>query len=188
MLADFTKLQNSSGSAGLTEGGIVSFEDSDFTGEGQELAVVQLVNFNHNPAFLDNVTDPLIKAWSQTVSGYWADLIRQTNTSATCPIYPDAGDCEGTFIPLNHTFVIPGGRFREQCEYSFLWYGIAGLTSCVDYWDSYWIIQGLLKSELYDIANSTLQNFMDEINTFGFIPNGGRIYCKSRYARCVHSG
>ena len=50
--------------------------------------------------------------------------------------------------------------------------------SCVDYWDSYWIIQGLLKSELYDIANSTLQNFMDEINTFGFIPNGGRIYCE----------
>lgn len=49
---------------------------------------------------------------------------------------------------------------------------------CADYWDSYWIIQGLLKSELYDIANSTLQNFMDEINTFGFIPNGGRIYCE----------
>ena len=59
--------------------------------------------------------------------------------------------------------------------------------SCVDYWDSYWIIQGLLKSELYDIANSTLQNFMDEINTFGFIPNGGRIYCESASV-CIHLG
>lgn len=48
----------------------------------------------------------------------------------------------------------------------------------IDYWDSYWIIQGLIQSELYDIVNSTLQNFMDEIDTFGFIPNGGRIYCK----------
>lgn len=47
-----------------------------------------------------------------------------------------------------------------------------------DYWDSYWIIQGLLQSELYDIVNATLQNFMDEIEDFGFIPNGGRIYCK----------
>jgi len=46
-----------------------------------------------------------------------------------------------------------------------------------DYWDSYWIIEGLIKSELLDIANGTLQNFMDEIETFGFIPNGGRIYC-----------
>ena len=48
----------------------------------------------------------------------------------------------------------------------------------LDYWDSYWIVRGLLKSELYDIANDTLQNFMDEIEHFGFIPNGGRIYCR----------
>ena len=47
-----------------------------------------------------------------------------------------------------------------------------------DYWDSYWIVRGLLKSELYDIAADTLQNFMDEIDHFGFIPNGGRIYCR----------
>lgn len=47
-----------------------------------------------------------------------------------------------------------------------------------DYWDSYWIVRGLLKSELFDIVNATLQNFMDELTDFGFIPNGGRIYCK----------
>ena len=116
VLANFAKLQNSSDS---TEGSIMSFKDSIFMGEGPELAVVQLANLNQNPAFLDNVTDPVVKAWSQTVSGYWADLIRETNTSATCPIYPDAGDCDGTLIPLNHTFVIPGGRFREQCERHF---------------------------------------------------------------------
>jgi hypothetical protein len=46
-----------------------------------------------------------------------------------------------------------------------------------DYWDSYWIVEGLLRSELFGVANSTLQNFMDEIERFGFIPNGGRIYC-----------
>ncbi|KAH9831342.1 trehalase-domain-containing protein, partial [Rhodofomes roseus] len=169
VLSDFAALQNNSGTAGITEGDIITFEDDDFTGEGQELAVVTLTDFNDSPAFLENVTDPLIQAWAQTVSGYWADLIRETNTSATCPIYPDAGDCEGTFIPLNHTFVIPGGRFREQCEYA-----------ATNYWDSYWIVQGLMQSELYDIANSTLQNFMDEIDTFGFIPNGGRIYYLDR--------
>ena len=48
----------------------------------------------------------------------------------------------------------------------------------LDYWDSYWIVRGLLKSELFDIANGTLQNFMDELDKFGFIPNGGRIYCE----------
>lgn len=47
-----------------------------------------------------------------------------------------------------------------------------------DYWDSYWIVRGLLKSELFSTANDTLQNFMDELELFGFIPNGGRIYCE----------
>jgi len=35
----------------------------------------------------------------------------------------------------------------------------------------------LIESELFDIVNATLQNFMDELDTIGFIPNGGRIYC-----------
>ena len=43
-----------------------------------------------------------------------------------------------------------------------------------------------MKSELYDIANSTLQNFMDEIQTFGFIPNGGRIYCEYMRLKLSH--
>lgn len=71
--------------------------------------------------------------------------------------------CESTLIPLNHTFVVPGGRFREQY-----------------YWDSYWIIEGLIQSELYSIANSSIQNFMDELEKYGFIPNGGRIYYLNR--------
>jgi alpha,alpha-trehalase len=54
-----------------------------------------------------------------------------------------------------------GGRFKEQY-----------------YWDTFWIMEGLLESQLYDIAKATLENFMDELDEFGFIPNGGRIYCK----------
>jgi alpha,alpha-trehalase len=64
---------------------------------------------------------------------------------------------------LNHTFVVPGGRFREQY-----------------YWDSFWIVEGLIRSELYDVIDSTLQNFMDELEHIGFIPNGGRIYYLNR--------
>ncbi len=97
-----------------TEGSIVNFLDDDFRGEGLELEAVALANFNANPAFLNNVTDPLLKAWAQTVSGYWIQLIRSTNDSALCP-EGETGPCESTLIPLNHTFVVPGGRFREQC-------------------------------------------------------------------------
>ncbi|KAH9952387.1 Six-hairpin glycosidase-like protein [Lactifluus volemus] len=96
------------------------------------------------------------EAFAQVVHGYWTQLIRGTNSSALC----DGVKCVSTLIPLNHTFVVPGGRFH--------------------YWDSFWIIEGLIQSQLFDIANDTLQNFMDEIETFGYIPNGGRIYYLNR--------
>ncbi|KAJ7258778.1 Six-hairpin glycosidase-like protein [Mycena haematopus] len=156
VLADFAALP---GNTSDTEGQIVSFVDADFSGEGQELIEVPLPGFKSAPAFLSNVTDPLLKAFAQTVHGFWTQLVRGTNSSTLC----DGIKCESTLIPLNHTFVVPGGRFREQY-----------------YWDSFWIVEGLLESQLYSVANATIQNFMDEIERFGFIPNGGRIYYLNR--------
>ncbi|KAJ7480557.1 glycoside hydrolase family 37 protein [Mycena latifolia] len=156
VLADFAALP---GNTTLTEGAVVSFIDADFAGEGQELMAVPLPGFSAAPAFLGNVSDPLLKAFAQTVHGFWTQLVRGTNASTLCT----GGKCESSLIPLNHTFVVPGGRFREQY-----------------YWDSFWIVEGLLESELFSIANDTLQNFMDEIERFGFIPNGGRIYYLNR--------
>ena len=57
----------------------------------------------------------------------------------------------------------------------WIWFDMA-----IDYWDSFFIVEGLIKSELFSVVNSTLQNFMDEIERFGFIPNGGRIYYLNR--------
>ncbi|KAJ7119784.1 Six-hairpin glycosidase-like protein [Mycena epipterygia] len=156
VLADFAALP---GNTSLTEQQVVSFVDADFTGEGQELEAVPLPGFTNTPSFLGNVTDPLLKAFAQTVHGFWTQLVRGTNATTLCT----GGKCESSLIPLNHTFVVPGGRFREQY-----------------YWDSFWIVEGLLESQLFSIANDTLQNFMDEIERFGFIPNGGRIYYLNR--------
>ncbi|KAG6810112.1 hypothetical protein H0H92_013254 [Tricholoma furcatifolium] len=178
VLADFQNISSSP-----TYGEIAQFLDTDFKGEGLELEAVELANFTTNPAFLNNVTSaPILKAFSQTVHGYWTQLIRSTNASTLCT--GGTNGCESSLIPLNHTFVVPGGRFREQY-----------------YWDSFWIIEGLIESELYDIVNGTLQNFMDELDNYGFIPNGGRIYClnlhslsridalslRKRYWRYIHS-
>ncbi|KAJ3485392.1 hypothetical protein NLI96_g4987 [Meripilus lineatus] len=160
VIADFQGISNASTPTIST---VVNFVNSDFRGEGLELDAVALDNFNTRPAFLNNVSDPLVEAWSHTVHTYWTQLIRGTDQSALCGEGSNNGACESTLIPLNHTFVVPGGRFREQY-----------------YWDSYWIVLGLLKSELFDIVNDTLQNFMDELEHIGFIPNGGRIYYLNR--------
>lgn len=55
--------------------------------------------------------------------------------------------------------IVPGGRFLEFY-----------------YWDSYWIVRGLLHSEMYDTVKGMLRNFFSVIDRYGFIPNGGRIY------------
>lgn len=154
---------------------VLDFVEDNFAGEGQELEALTLADFPEEPAFLENVPDELVRGFAQTVHEYWSQLIRATNESRVC----DGQDCETSLLPLNHTFVVPGmsfalsfsshtlidlegGRFREQY-----------------YWDSFWIVEGLLESELYDVVNDTLQNFMDEIETIGFIPNGMRVYCKT---------
>jgi alpha,alpha-trehalase len=91
---------------------VLNFVDTNFRGEGLELEAQALPNFNANPPFLNNVADPLLRAFAQIVHTYWTQLIRGTNSSTLC----DGVTCESTLIPLNHTFVIPGGRFREQCR------------------------------------------------------------------------
>ncbi|EIM86201.1 glycoside hydrolase [Stereum hirsutum FP-91666 SS1] len=164
VLTAFASINATDSNGTTTEGSVLNFVDTNFGGEGLELEALVLGSSSSNstPAFLQNVTDPVLNAWAGVVNGYWSDLIRSTNESAVCE-EGTSERCESSLIPLNHTFVIPGGRFREQY-----------------YWDSFWIVEGLLKSELYDIVNSTLQNFMDEIETLGFIPNGGRIYYLNR--------
>ncbi|WVQ79741.1 hypothetical protein IAT38_001841 [Cryptococcus sp. DSM 104549] len=142
----------------LTVGDIQTFVETYFKGEGLELSQVELENFNPEPAILDNISDPVFKAWTKIVHGYWTLLVRETNQSAVC-----TDDCDSSLIPLNHTIVVPGGRYRE-----------------IYYWDSYWVLEGLLKSELYDYAWALLENFMDLIDLYGFLPNGGRKYYLNR--------
>jgi len=140
-----------------TYGQMESFVDVNFLGEGLNIVPATIPNFNANPEFLANVSDPIVRGWLKIVHGYWADLARNNVLNTTC------ADCESTVIPLNHTFVVPGGRFRE-----------------VYYWDSYWILEGLLTGGLNEISRNIVENFMDQIDLFGFIPNGARIYYLNR--------
>jgi len=69
----------------------------------------------------------------------------------------------GTLIPLPNPHIVPGGRFRE----------------CF-YWDSYFSALGLVQSGKIDLVKDMVENFAFLIDTYGFIPNGNRIYFTSR--------
>jgi alpha,alpha-trehalase len=143
----------------VTVGQVSEFVTKYFKPERQELEAVAIEGFVENPAILNNISDPIYKAWTGKVNSYWELLIRQTNQSALC----QPGQCESSLIPLNHTIVVPGGRYGE-----------------IYYWDSFWILEGLLASELYHYAWNLLQNMFDMVEEYGFVPNGGRKYYLNR--------
>lgn len=64
---------------------------------------------------------------------------------------------------LVYRFVIPGGRFRE-----------------LYYWDTYWIISGLLLCDMQKTARGIIENFIYIVKKNGFIPNGSRKYYLQR--------
>jgi alpha,alpha-trehalase len=68
-----------------------------------------------------------------------------------------------SLLPLPAPYVVPGGRFDE-----------------VYYWDSYFIMLGLVASGRHDLANDELKNFATLIDRYGHIPNGNRTYYLSR--------
>lgn len=102
VLADFTNATANLNP--LPVSAVLKFVETDFAGEGQELAALELEGFNQTPAFLSNVSDPVIKGFAQIVHTYWNQLVRTTNSSTLC----DGKTCESSLIPLNHTFVVPG--------------------------------------------------------------------------------
>ncbi|CAG8454832.1 102_t:CDS:2 [Diversispora eburnea] len=130
------------------------FISTYFGPEGQELILANITNFNSTPSFLQKIKSPLLQEFAKHVHNYWPNLTRQVDLSFMCE------GCVSSFIALNRTFVIPGGIFRE-----------------IYYWDSYFIIEGLLVSELYDIAKNMILNLLDLVEIYA---NGSRIYYLNR--------
>jgi alpha,alpha-trehalase len=108
---------------------------------------------------LDNINSTTVSEFVSKVIDIWPDLTRRYAGPGNCT------DCVNSFIPVNRTFVVAGGRFREPY-----------------YWDSFWIIEGLLrtKGSFTQIAENIIENFLDFVEDFGFVPNGARQYYLNR--------
>ncbi|KAF3693259.1 Trehalase [Channa argus] len=109
------------------------------------------------PTFLGKVADQELRDWAQKLHNLWKSLGRK--------IRADVRDHPELYsqIYTPHPVIVPGGRFRE-----------------LYYWDSYWVIKGLLLSEMRDTAYGMIQNFLYLVNRYGFVPNGGRVYYERR--------
>ena len=136
-----------------------AFLTENFAPAGGELEEVPAEELQADPRFLSKVKDATVREFVGKVIDIWPDLTRRYLGPGNC------STCDNSFIPVNRTFVVAGGRFREPY-----------------YWDSYWIVEGLLRTggTFVQISRNIIENFLDFVETIGFVPNGARIYYLNR--------
>eukprot|EP00899_Mesostigma_viride_P002210 jgi/Mesvir1/11990/Mv00298-RA.2 len=130
-------------------------------------------------SFLPGVTDARRRAWALSVHHVWPLLARATPPVTTGILTPGNDEqgkededsreqgvrCQGfpggysTLLSLPHPFLIPGERFREMY-----------------YWDTYWVVRGLLVSRMPQTALGLVRNLLHLARTHGYVPNGARRY------------
>jgi alpha,alpha-trehalase len=135
------------------------FLKANFGEAGSELEEVPTMDLDTSPDFINNINSTTVADFVTKVINIWPDLTRRYAGPGNCT------ECVNSFIPVNRTFVVAGGRFREPY-----------------YWDSFWIIEGLLrtKGSFTQIAANIIENFLDFVENFGFVPNGARQYYLNR--------
>lgn len=95
------------------------------------------------------------RVFAADLKSRWLQLCRRFRSTESEP--------RSSLIPLPHPFFVPGGRFRE-CYY----------------WDTLWIVHGLIASDMLQSAVGVVRNLLHLVETLGFVPNGNRVYYLNR--------
>ncbi|XP_050583012.1 trehalase-like isoform X5 [Bombus affinis] len=139
-----------------TRNQIEQFINNTFDQEGSEFEEWNPVDWTSQPKFLNKIHDHDLRKFASDLNQIWKMLGRKMKDDVR------VNEDRYSIIYVPNPVIVPGGRFREFY-----------------YWDSYWIVKGLLLSEMYTTVKGMLTNFVSLVDKIGFIPNGGRIY----YAR-----
>lgn len=138
-------------------GSITAFVERYFDKPGSELVPFTPLDWSPTPPLDAHVADLALREFLKALHDLWPTLIR-----VVAPQVAQAPQRHSA-LPRRFPMVLPGGRFREMY-----------------YWDSLWIVEGLLVSGMVDTAHGLVQNLLDDVTAFGYIPNGGRIYYLNR--------
>lgn len=136
---------------------VEKFVNDTFEYPGAEFEDWDPSDWTATPKFLQNIEDDELRKFGSDLNHIWKLLGRKMRDDVRIneELY--------SIIYVPHPVIVPGGRFREFY-----------------YWDSYWIIKGLLLSEMHNTVKGMLNNFVSIVDKIGFIPNGGRLYYMMR--------
>ncbi|XP_067910253.1 trehalase isoform X2 [Heterodontus francisci] len=157
ILEAFRNLTSASPATDLTKKQLQLFVQAYFDAPGQEFEKWTPGDWHDHPRVLQRISDQQLRLWATELHALWKSLGRKIKLDVQS--HPEL--YSQIYVPK--PLIVPGGRFREYY-----------------YWDSYWIIRGLLLSEMSETAKGMIENFLYLIQRFDLIPNGGRVYYERR--------
>ncbi|KRZ19378.1 Trehalase, partial [Trichinella zimbabwensis] len=121
---------------------IENFVSKYFNEPGTDLEICTPPKWKNSPDSFKKIKDPYLQFWAYKIHRKWFRLCRKVKEIVKA--FPD----RHSIIYVPHPFIIPGGRFLEFY-----------------YWDSYWIIKGLLASEMFEAAKQMIENMANLIES-----------------------
>lgn len=140
-----------------SEDQVFKFVKDNFLPAGDDLGEWSPPDWRENPEFIDRIKDANLRDFASKLNELWKKLGRKISDEAR------QNPARSSLILVKNPFIVPGGRFREYY-----------------YWDSYWVVDGLLVCGMKDTVKGMIDNFVQLVRTYGFVPNGGRIYYTNR--------
>ncbi|KAG0441577.1 Trehalase [Dictyocoela muelleri] len=134
---------------------MTEFLEENFYPVGADITYYMPSDFNPEPNFIKSFKNEKMKKIGRRLNEIWKDLSRR---KADLP-----KESVSTLFDLPYPFMVPGGRFREFY-----------------YWDTYFILEGLLVCDMHVSAVNIVKNFIFILETLGYIPNGTRKYYENR--------
>lgn len=136
---------------------LANFVKANFNDPGCELEECQPDGYNDDIGAFASIRDPNYRQWAHELHRKWPSLCRRVSKEVL-------SDPERfSLLSVPNPFIIPGGRFRE-----------------IYYWDTFFVIKGLLASGMFGMSRGMIENMGHLIDHYGFIPNGNRVYYLNR--------
>ncbi|KAJ6653152.1 hypothetical protein lerEdw1_010025 [Lerista edwardsae] len=153
VLQQFQRVVNATPGGSLSKQQLTEFVQTHFFPPGEELETWEPPDWTDSPPLLEKISDKTLQAWARELNAKWKLLGRKMKPEVT------HSPQRHSLIPVPEPLIVPGGRFLEYY-----------------YWDSFWVIEGLLLCNMTATARGMIQNFFHLVDKFGHVPNGGRIY------------
>ncbi|TMW65904.1 hypothetical protein Poli38472_003669 [Pythium oligandrum] len=142
-----------------------AFLDDHFDPPGADMEPITPFDYQEHvtPPLVAGIQNAELREWALALHRLWRHLGRMPKKHVTSSFLHAKPLKDVHLHRKQNVLIVPGGRFRESY-----------------YWDSYWIVHGLLVSNMKQTARGIVNNLLEYVAEFGFVPNGGRVYYLTR--------